>query len=45
VLDASGAKPYYKLNLFNNYIEDMKGLSLIATLPRVNDLAIVPDQD
>lgn len=45
VLDTIENKPYYKLNLYNNYIEDMKGLSLIATLPRVDDLAIVPDQD
>lgn len=45
VLDTVNAKPYYKFNLFNNYIEDMEGLSLITTLPKVNDTAIVPTQD
>lgn len=45
VLDRTTENPYYKFNLFNNYIEDMQGISMIATLPAKGDTAIAPDQD
>lgn len=45
LLDKTTENPYYKFNLFNNYIEDMQGISMIATLPAKGDTAIAPDQD
>lgn len=34
-LDVVGEEPYYKFMLFNNYIQDMQRVSMIATLPQV----------